>query len=150
MWQNHLARILGSNGDDQRSTIGGWHVAGMRDANPVDFSVHLPDVDVLMDLARTDPERLETLRRSLVNDVIDRAEDPDRRRRLEGLQAQIDMIERGSPNALVACVRVSAMMSTALATLRDTLTGNSVTHEEDIPTTAADESRIIPFPRRDG
>ena len=47
MWQDHLAGILGSNGDHQRRAIGGGHFIGMRDSNSVDALIHLALVDVV-------------------------------------------------------------------------------------------------------
>lgn len=102
----------------------------------------LPEFDILVDLAENAPERLETLRRTMVEQVIEGA-DATQRRRLQGLQAQIDLIRRGSPNPLAACVRISSMMCDSLAEMRRTLVG------EDTKVRISHNGSIIPFPTSD-
>lgn len=81
----------------------------------------LPAFDALANLARRDPGALEALRRRLTDEVIRRAPDADARRRLEGLKFRIDMERRRSPDALSACIRISAMMHRSLADLHTAL-----------------------------
>ena len=64
------------------------------------MKIRLPAFDVLVDMARNDPQGLETLRRSLTEAVISTATSDITKRRLEGLQFRVDMereraVERG-------------------------------------------------------
>ena len=104
----------------------------------------LPDFDTLVDMAENDPERLEALRSAMVEHVIGGA-DVRRRRRLEGVQAQVDLIREGSPNALAACVRISRMMRDSLEEMRHVLSGTTASVEG-----AASKGEVVPFPRTDG
>ena len=74
------------------------------------MKVRLPAFDVLVDMARNDPQGLETLRRSLTNAVITTASNETARHRLRGLQFRIDMERRRASTPLAAAVRISAMM----------------------------------------
>ena len=47
LWQDRLAGIFGSHGDDERRAVGTWHFRGMRDANTVDDFIHLAPIDVV-------------------------------------------------------------------------------------------------------
>ncbi|MEM9622301.1 MAG: DUF3135 domain-containing protein [Pseudomonadota bacterium] len=77
----------------------------------------LPAFDVLVDLARNDPERLERLRKKLTEDIIDSASDEQRRKRLAGLQFRVDMERERARSPLQATIRISEMMCQSLAEL---------------------------------
>tara|TARA_A100001037_G_C15153955_1_gene642143 strand:+ start:13848 stop:14186 length:339 start_codon:yes stop_codon:yes gene_type:complete len=81
------------------------------------MKTRLPAFDVLVDMARNDPEGLETLRRSLTDAVISGAASDVTRRRLEGLQFQVDMERARAPSPLAATLRISEMMCRSLADL---------------------------------
>ena len=55
------------------------------------MKTRLPTFDVLVDMARNDPQGLETLRRSLTEAVISAATNDATKRRLKGLQFRVDM-----------------------------------------------------------
>ena len=78
----------------------------------------LPAFEVLVDMARNDPQGLETLRRSLTNAVITAAPSEDARRRLLGLQFRIDMERRRAGTPLAAAMRLSELMCHSLARLQ--------------------------------
>lgn len=61
------------------------------------------------DLARRDPVGFESARRKVLESLIESAP-PARRRRLEGLQWQIDRERELADNPLSACLRLSSMM----------------------------------------
>src|SRR5262249_56413239 len=77
----------------------------------------LPTFDALANLAQRDPSALERLRVRLTDEIIRRAPNDAARRRLEGLKFRIDMERRRAPDALAACVRISALMHSSLADL---------------------------------
>lgn len=78
--------------------------------------LRLPEFEVLVDMARNDPDGLEHLRRRLCNQIIDQAR-PCQRRRLRGLQFQVDMERRRASTPLAALIRISAMMHASLRQL---------------------------------
>lgn len=77
----------------------------------------LPAFDVLVDMARNDPQGLEKLRRSLTDAVIAAASNETTRRRLMGLQFRVDMERRKAGTPLAATIRISEMMCHSLAAL---------------------------------
>ena len=78
--------------------------------------LRLPEFEILMDMARNDPDGLEELRRRLCAQIIEQAS-PARRPRLRGLQFQVDMERRRSSTPLGALIRISAMMHASLRQL---------------------------------
>lgn len=81
------------------------------------MKTHLPAFDVLVHMARNDPEGLETLRRSLTEAVIAAASSDNMRRRLQGLQFRVDMERERAGTPLGATIRISEMMCRSLADL---------------------------------
>lgn len=81
------------------------------------MKTRLPAFDVLVHMARNDPEGLETLRRSLTDAVIAAARSDVTRRRLQGLQFRVDMERERSGTPLAATIRISEMMCRSLADL---------------------------------
>ena len=81
------------------------------------MKTRLPAFDVLVDMARNDPDGLETLRRSLTDAVIAAASSENTKRRLQGLQFRVDMERRRAGNPLAATIRISEMMCRSLADL---------------------------------
>lgn len=84
----------------------------------------LPDFDTLARMAREDPEALEALRDRLASNLIEGAR-PEHRRRLRGLQFQIDMERRRAANPLASCLRISQMMQASLLDLQQALAGET-------------------------
>lgn len=81
----------------------------------------LPAFDVLVDMARNDPDRLEKLRQRLTRHVIEGAQTDDKKRRLEGLQFRVDMERRKAGSPLAATIRISEMMCHSLADLHKSM-----------------------------
>ncbi len=77
----------------------------------------MPDFDELAMLAKQDPQEFEALRAKLCNELIDSAPEPQRRR-LKGLQFQVDMERRKATTPMAACIRISEMMHTSFDELR--------------------------------
>lgn len=67
------------------------------------------DFDEWVRLAREDPDAYEDLRKQLIQEVIDNTS-PEIKRRLQGLQWQIDQIRSTSANPMASCLRISQMM----------------------------------------
>lgn len=81
----------------------------------------LPAFDILVDMARNEPDQLERLRRHLTKHIINGAESEEKRRRLEGLQFRVDMERRRAGSALAATIRISEMMCHSLADLHKSM-----------------------------
>jgi hypothetical protein len=77
----------------------------------------LPAFDVLVDMARSDPERLESLRRALIERVIEGASTQQQKKRLQGLQFRVDLERRRATSPLRACIKISEIMCHSLASL---------------------------------
>jgi hypothetical protein len=69
----------------------------------------LPDFDTLAKLAKDDPEAFETLRRNLVDDLIDHAPQA-KRARLRGLQFRVDAVRQLAKSDLGSAVKIYEMM----------------------------------------
>lgn len=118
----------------------------------------LPAFDVLVDMARNDPQGLETLRRSLTDAVIAAASNDTTRRRLQGLQFKVDMERRRASTPLGATIRISEMMCRSLAELhRSMVTPVTLEAVPDSPPPGApapeaepgaSAGRVVPFPTR--
>jgi len=105
------------------------------------------DFDFWKQLAQDDPEAFEALRREKVEELIQRA--PERqRRRLQGLQWQIDQTRRLAGSPMASCLAISNMMWESLHQLnlhqRDLLsaTPGKILQTEEIPA----EATVLAFP----
>ncbi len=67
------------------------------------------DFDEWMRLAKEDPDAYESMREKMIQDVID-STSPEVKRRMEGLQWQIDQIRSTSSNPMASCLKISQMM----------------------------------------
>ncbi|MDK2777538.1 MAG: DUF3135 domain-containing protein [Pseudomonadota bacterium] len=101
--------------------------------------MELPPYEELKYLADEHPEKLESLRRRLVEETIGSAPE-ELRQRLRGLQFRIDAERRRASNPLSACLRLSAMMNDSLHAMLDALTGEPAVRPQPVSAT------IIPFP----
>lgn len=102
----------------------------------------LPSFDELLKLAQQDPEQLESLRQSCVDDIIDSAP-AHFQRRLRGLQFQIDMEREKASNPVSSCVRISQMMHEGLANLHQVITQQPLPEKTEA---SREDNKIIPFP----
>ncbi|ARU56944.1 hypothetical protein OLMES_2899 [Oleiphilus messinensis] len=82
--------------------------------------MELPDFDVMLEMAKQDPEALEALRKSLVEKVIATADDRYKRK-LKGLQFKIDMERQRARTPLATCLALSGMMHDSFYRLNDSL-----------------------------
>ena len=80
----------------------------------------LPEFDELLRLAEKNPERLEALRAEMCEQLILDAP-AEYRRRLRGLQFQIDMERQKASTPMAACIKISEMMHDSFGRLRDAL-----------------------------
>ena len=93
----------------------------------------LPSFEQLMELATSDPDGLEDLRHTLIEDFIEHAP-ASQQRRLKGLQFIIDMERRRAKNPVQSCIRMSQLMYDRVNILRDTLNDfGSLTPSEERP-----------------
>lgn len=112
---------------------------------------NLPDFEVLSKLAKEDPEALESLRREMVEEVIEAAPTEDHKRRLRGLQFKIEMERKKAKNPIASCIKISQMMQDSFSKLREAITllqeknSNKTKKEEIIPPS----STVIDFKRKE-
>ena len=105
-----------------------------------------PAFEVLVDMARNDPQGLETLRRSLTDAVIAAASSDTTRRRLKGLQFRVDLERQRAATPLAATIRISEMMCHSLAQLHASMVYTAEEQEINELPVAPTGSNIIPFP----
>ena len=67
------------------------------------------DFDEMSRIAKDDPAAFEQRRQELLSAAIDNAS-PNIKRRLEGLQWQVDQVRNTSNTPLASCIRISKMM----------------------------------------
>lgn len=105
------------------------------------YPMKLPDFNELLALYEANPQALEQLRKTLVNDLIDRAA-PNTQARLRGLQFQIDAQRQLSSNPLGACVRMSKMMNQSFSQLVQKL-------NRPLAASTSPSAKVLPFRRSD-
>ena len=103
----------------------------------------LPAFDVLVDMARNDPQRLETLRLKLTRSVIEGAATEQKRKRLEGLQFRVDVERKRARSPLAATIKISEMMCHSLAELHRSMVTPLVCDEEGQEQSSA---QVLSFP----
>lgn len=78
------------------------------------------DFDQMKTLAESDPTALEDARKSAIESLIDSA--PEKyRRRLRGLQFQIDMAREKAKTPMASCIAISNMMHDSFDDLKHSL-----------------------------
>ena len=116
------------------------------------MSVETPDFDQLLLMAKSDPEAFESQRKEMCESLIDQA--PEQyKRRLRGIQFQIDMAREKSPSSMASCVKISQMMHESFDKLSGALNElletdeNIITRDivEDINEVDAKSADIVPF-----
>ncbi|MEM7255160.1 MAG: DUF3135 domain-containing protein [Pseudomonadota bacterium] len=105
------------------------------------------DFDGWLELARRDPEALESKRQRAIDHLLAHAP-AELRPRLEGLQWQIDMIRRRADTPLGACVEISEMMWDQILGPNGLVT-SLCTLSEDEPSDKPESAVILDFPNRD-
>ncbi len=65
--------------------------------------------DEMVKLAKEDPDAYENKREKMIQEIIDNTS-PEVRRRMEGLQWQIDQVRSTSANPMQSCLKISQMM----------------------------------------
>jgi hypothetical protein len=116
------------------------------------MKARLPGFEVLVDMARNDPEGLETLRRSLTDAVIAGASSDTTKRRLQGLQFRVDVERRRAATPLAAAIRISEMMCHSLASLHASMVApDELVDEPSIQREASQHTdkrdNVVPFRR---
>ena len=67
------------------------------------------DFDEWAKLAKENPDAFENKRQQMIQEVIDKSS-PKIRRRMQGLQWQIDQVRATSTNPMASCLKISQMM----------------------------------------
>jgi len=80
----------------------------------------LPDHKTLRELAENSPDKLELILRTNIATLIDKSSG-SQRRRLQGLQFQIDVQRKLAKNPVDSCVRISRMMHDSFIELNSAL-----------------------------
>lgn len=100
----------------------------------------LPSFEQLKEMAKTNPDALERLRQEHVRAAIDAA--PEQyRKRLEGLQFQIDGQRRVAKNSMSSCITISKMMHDSLHKLKTSIQGTE--EEQPVETSEQPTAKII-------
>ncbi len=113
----------------------------------------LPDFDTLKEMAEKDPQALEALRQQHVDALIESAPS-NTRRRLRGLQFQIDAQRSIHPTPMAACIKLSQMMYESFSELRYLLNEfteqgpRSIPREEINQSPIAKPAQVLNFQRR--
>lgn len=104
------------------------------------MKIEWPDFEELRYLAETSPDKLEILRQKQVEAIINRAPEAYRRR-LRGLQFQIDCQRKLHSTPLGSCVAISKMMHESLQRLNAAFHGKDERHFESV----SPSNNVIPF-----
>ena len=107
----------------------------------------LPEFEVLVEMARNHPDRLETLRQELTSEIIENAASEQRKKRLEGLQFRVDLERRRARSPLAATIKISEMMCQSLADLHRSMVTPLVAERHDTETQAP--ATVLEFARRE-
>ncbi|MCW8908847.1 MAG: DUF3135 domain-containing protein [Sedimenticola sp.] len=99
------------------------------------------DFDEWLRLAKEDPDAFEARRDQLLREAIDQAP-LHFRKKLHGLQFQVDMIRERSSHPLGACVRISNLMMDHLYREEYGVKAGASSAEGDPPA----NNNLIPFP----
>ena len=102
----------------------------------------LPAFEVLVDLARNNPQKLERLRRKLTDDIIASAQTEQKRKRLEGLQFRVDLERKRARSPLAATIKISELMCQSLAELHRSMVTPLASESEPEARTSA---KILEF-----
>lgn len=73
--------------------------------------IELPNIEILMDLAKNNPDELLLLRDRLVEQVIERNNNDKTKEKLQALNTKIRKLESTSSNPLQACVKIYNLMN---------------------------------------
>ncbi|WP_086932769.1 DUF3135 domain-containing protein [Agarilytica rhodophyticola] len=99
-----------------------------------------PSFDELKKLAEQSPEKLEEFRERQVQALIEQA--PERiRKRLQGLQFQINCQRELHKTPLASCIAISQMMHESLAKLNEAFSANHA----DTSFNERNDNNVIPF-----
>lgn len=109
-----------------------------------------PSFEELMKIANEHPERLEAFRQRKVDEVINSAPD-NMKRRLRGLQFQIDCQRQLQKTPMASCLTICSMMCDSLHKLNEALNGTHNTQSELISKSAVGSdtggnTNIVNFP----
>lgn len=104
-----------------------------------------PSFEKMCKLAKEQPSELENWRKAEVERIIMQASEPARRR-LKGLQFQIDCERQKHSSAMGACIAISKKMHESLNALNGAILNNQV--PKSVPPTSSGNAQIIDFPQR--
>ena len=107
----------------------------------------LPEFDVLVDMARNNPQRLKNLRRELPQGIIASATTEQKRKRLEVLQFRVEFERQRARSPLAATVKLLQMMAQSLAELHRSMVTPLENNDSDVSKTQA---QVLDFPLASG
>ena len=102
-----------------------------------------PSFDELLDIARKSPEQLEVIREQEVDNLIQNAP-KEMRRRLKGIQFQVNCQRQLHKTSMGACVAISNMMHESLGKLNRVL--NSYVEDSADSAEQHQRSNVVSFP----
>lgn len=103
------------------------------------------DFDEWVELAKEDPAAFEARRDALLREAIDQAP-LHFRKKLQGLQFQVDMIRERSAHPMGACVRIGSLMMDSLFAIKWGCSGNAITSQGNPSRSDTGKSNLIAFP----
>ena len=105
-----------------------------------------PSFDQLKQIAQDNPQELEAFRKAKIDALIAQAPE-SYRRRLRGIQFQVDCAIKRHKTPMGACISVSKMMQDSLARLNEALHGTyNQDHKQERQDSAGESAAIIAFP----
>jgi hypothetical protein len=111
-----------------------------------EINPEIPSFDTLLNIAENDPELLEKIRNQLAIRSINNAPEP-LRRRLRGLQFQINSTCHLAKTPLAACIRISEMMHNSMEELRLSLSRPSLALQPKVTLPVHVKAKVLPFSR---
>ena len=103
--------------------------------------------DEWVELAKEDPDAFEERRDALLKQAIEQAP-LHFRKKLHGLQFQVDMIRERSAHPMGACVRISSLMMDSLFANESGRRAGKTEAPDRGPRGGFRENNLIPFPQR--
>lgn len=102
----------------------------------------LPSFARLQEMAQQDPDALERLRQQHVKAAIEAAPE-NYRKRLEGLQFQIDGQRRMAKSPMASCLTISKMMHDHLHQLKAVIEGHDSSEQVEL-----EKAKVLSFPQQ--
>ncbi len=105
----------------------------------------MPEFEVWLELAKTDPVQFEALRLATIDDFIAQVPGEDRRLQLRRLQWRIDRVRERASNPMAACIELSRMMWDSFSHLRENYQDMFEDGQGHPPRSAPHKAQVLTF-----